>query len=64
MTEPAGTCPVQGLVVTLLDCSSLSDEGEPKIVDFPKDAYDYTSVTFEPDLHKFCMNSEQSLTEF
>jgi DNA topoisomerase-2 len=33
----------------------LSEIGTPKITDFPKDAYDYTEVKFEPDLRKFGM---------
>lgn len=31
--------------------------GEAKISEFPSDAYDYTQVTFEPDLKKFKMKS-------
>ena len=31
--------------------------GEPKITEFPRDAFDYTSVSFEPDLKKFGMKT-------
>jgi DNA gyrase/topoisomerase IV subunit B len=33
----------------------MSEIGEPKIDSFSKDAFDYTEVTFEPDLKKFGM---------
>ena len=33
--------------------NNMSKTLEPKITDFPKDAYDYTCVTFEPDFKKF-----------
>lgn len=33
----------------------MSEIGEPKIDSFSKDSFDYTEVTFEPDLKKFGM---------
>lgn len=35
--------------------NNLGDIGEPKITEYSADSYDYTEVTFEPDLKRFNM---------
>jgi DNA topoisomerase-2 len=40
--------------------NNMSVKGEPVISEFPSDAFDYTCVSFEPDLKKFQMKQLDS----
>ena len=46
----------KGKVFKQVFSDNLKKIGEPQIKDYDKDKYDFTEVTFEPDLKKFDMN--------